>query len=124
MSKCRFGLSRDQGTFALPTFGLQNTSLQSARQKSRVNFPGQASGGATSDSSSSKDATDEDDEDDELSNCGKEAEERTRQECRKSGKYRTIDGSCNNPKHPQWGQANTAFQRILAPEYEDGESDP
>ena len=35
-------------------------------------------------------------------------------------KYRSIDGSCNNLEHLQWGQANTAFQRLLPPDYEDG----
>ena len=35
-------------------------------------------------------------------------------------KYRTIDGSCNNLEHLQWGQANTAFQRLLPSDYEDG----
>ena len=35
-------------------------------------------------------------------------------------KYRTIDGSCNNLEHLQWGQASTAFQRLLPSDYEDG----
>ena len=64
----------------------------------------------------------DEEEAEELSNCGKEAEEKTREECSQGGmsKFRTIDGSCNNPDHPHWGQASTAFQRVLAPEYEDG----
>ena len=35
-------------------------------------------------------------------------------------KYRTIDGTCNNPLHPTWGAANTPFQRLILPQYEDG----
>lgn len=35
-------------------------------------------------------------------------------------KYRTIDGSCNNPFQPTWGAANTPFQRLILPQYEDG----
>lgn len=34
--------------------------------------------------------------------------------------YRTIDGSCNNPFHLTWGAANTPFQRLILPQYEDG----
>ncbi|XP_046736291.1 uncharacterized protein LOC124405448 [Diprion similis] len=34
--------------------------------------------------------------------------------------YRTFDGSCNNQEHPTWGQANTAFARVLPPRYSDG----
>ena len=37
-----------------------------------------------------------------------------------NAKYRTIDGSCNNLEHLQWGQASTAFQRLLPSDYEDG----
>lgn len=34
-------------------------------------------------------------------------------------KYRTIDGSCNNQQHTDWGKAFTAYNRLLVPEYED-----
>ena len=34
--------------------------------------------------------------------------------------YRTYEGVCNNLDRPQWGAANTPFQRLLEPEYEDG----
>jgi len=35
--------------------------------------------------------------------------------------YRTIDGSCNNLRNSMWGQAKTLLERILPPQYEDGE---
>ena len=34
--------------------------------------------------------------------------------------WRTANGTCNNLDNPLWGAANTAFQRILLPEYSDG----
>lgn len=41
--------------------------------------------------------------------------------CRPASKrYRTADGTCNNPKKPWWGSANTPQQRFLPPKYEDG----
>ncbi|KAG8038033.1 hypothetical protein G9C98_006358 [Cotesia typhae] len=39
-------------------------------------------------------------------------------------KYRSIDGSCNNLKHPTWGSSYTGFRRILQPIYENGFSQP
>ncbi|KAM3968773.1 LOW QUALITY PROTEIN: peroxidasin [Aphomia sociella] len=40
------------------------------------------------------------------------------------GKYRSIDGSCNNFAHPMWGASLTGFRRILYPTYENGFSQP
>lgn len=37
-----------------------------------------------------------------------------------NSKYRTLDGSCNNLKYPQWGAANTRYGRLVAPRYADG----
>ncbi|XP_029163989.1 peroxidasin homolog [Nylanderia fulva] len=39
-------------------------------------------------------------------------------------KYRTIDGSCNNLRHPTWGSSHTGFRRVLQPIYENGFSTP
>ena len=39
-------------------------------------------------------------------------------------KYRTIDGSCNNPFHPTLGAAFTPFRRLLDAAYEDGICQP
>jgi len=39
-------------------------------------------------------------------------------------KYRTIDGICNNLRHPTWGSSYTGFRRILQPIYENGFSTP
>ncbi|XP_046655262.1 chorion peroxidase-like [Daphnia pulicaria] len=37
--------------------------------------------------------------------------------------YRTFDGSCNNLNNPRYGQANTIYQRLIAPaNYADGVS--
>lgn len=40
-------------------------------------------------------------------------------ECGNS-KYRTIDGTCNNIRHPNWGAYGTSMQRISEPFYADG----
>ncbi|EZA59624.1 hypothetical protein DMN91_005421 [Ooceraea biroi] len=39
-------------------------------------------------------------------------------------KYRTVDGNCNNLRHPTWGSSHTGFRRILQPIYENGFSTP
>ncbi|KAG7189813.1 hypothetical protein KM043_017473 [Ampulex compressa] len=39
-------------------------------------------------------------------------------------KYRSIDGSCNNMRHPTWGSSYTGFRRVLQPIYENGFSMP
>ena len=44
--------------------------------------------------------------------------------CVKDAKYRTVDGTCNNKDHPEWGQSNIQLQRLLPPEYEDGVESP
>lgn len=43
---------------------------------------------------------------------------------RSAGRYRTIDGTCNNPAHPLWGRSLTPFARLLAPAYADGLNQP
>jgi len=44
--------------------------------------------------------------------------------CIKNAKYRTLDGSCNNEENVIWGRSNTALQRLLPSEYEDGLETP
>uniref|UniRef100_A0A4Y0BLU1 Peroxidasin n=1 Tax=Anopheles funestus TaxID=62324 RepID=A0A4Y0BLU1_ANOFN len=39
-------------------------------------------------------------------------------------KYRSLDGTCNNYKHPAWGSSLTGFQRLLPPLYENGFNSP
>ena len=36
-------------------------------------------------------------------------------------RYRTLDGTCNNPDQPRWGAANTPYLRLLPAWYADGE---
>ena len=38
-------------------------------------------------------------------------------------KYRTFDGSCNNPRNSNYGRTGTPFQRILLPDYAKGTLD-
>src|SRR5687768_2127072 len=44
--------------------------------------------------------------------------------CNPRWPYRTNDGSCNNEKHPDFGKAGTAFQRVLENKYTDGVNSP
>ncbi|CAG9579728.1 unnamed protein product [Danaus chrysippus] len=41
-----------------------------------------------------------------------------------SSRYRTFDGSCNNPVRSSWGQALTGYKRLLHPRYQDGIEEP
>ncbi|XP_050297990.1 uncharacterized protein LOC126737238 [Anthonomus grandis grandis] len=52
--------------------------------------------------------------------CGEEAEDVP---CPPS-KYRSIDGECNNVRHPSWGTRGMPFLRMLKAEYADGKSQP
>jgi len=40
--------------------------------------------------------------------------------CDPLNQYRNADASCNNIDNPLWGASNTAFQRLLLPQYSDG----
>lgn len=40
------------------------------------------------------------------------------------GNVRTLDGSCNNINHPNWGKANTQYLRVGKAHYEDGIEEP
>ncbi|PIK36697.1 ovoperoxidase [Apostichopus japonicus] len=42
----------------------------------------------------------------------------------KCGKYRSIDGQCNNIKHPNWGKAGYPYRRLLPAKYNDRVSQP
>nr|XP_018902400.1 PREDICTED: peroxidasin homolog [Bemisia tabaci] len=35
-----------------------------------------------------------------------------------SNKYRSVDGTCNNVRHPDWGASNTPFLRLLPYKYD------
>lgn len=37
-----------------------------------------------------------------------------------SSRYRSFDGSCNNPVRSSWGQGLTGYKRLLHPRYADG----
>ncbi|CAD7077890.1 unnamed protein product [Hermetia illucens] len=37
-------------------------------------------------------------------------------------RYRTMDGSCNNPRYPTLGMAGTTYNRLLPAKYSDGKS--
>ncbi|XP_046387846.1 uncharacterized protein LOC124157292 [Ischnura elegans] len=39
-------------------------------------------------------------------------------------RYRTMDGSCNNLVHPDWGVAMRPLRRVIPPDYSDGVSAP
>jgi peroxidase len=44
-------------------------------------------------------------------------------ECR-PGKYRRVDGLCNNLENPTWGATMTPFQRLIGPLYSDSINQP
>ncbi|XP_067682800.1 peroxidase-like isoform X2 [Haliotis asinina] len=44
--------------------------------------------------------------------------------CNITGKFRTADGSCNNIRHPDWGQSFIPMRRFLSSQYGDGISLP
>ena len=43
--------------------------------------------------------------------------------CDRAARYRTMDGTCNNLREPNYGRTGTPFQRILLPEYAKGSVD-
>lgn len=46
-------------------------------------------------------------------------------ECDAQSKYRSVDGTCNNLRNPNWGSTNMPSVRLLPPAYEgDGTDDP
>lgn len=75
----QFKLSKEQGGFALPQFGIQNTVIQDTCPEEPI--------------------------------CP-------------DTKYRVMNATCNNRRNKSWGQAETAFQRILPPAYDDGLNAP
>jgi hypothetical protein len=46
----------------------------------------------------------------------------TQENCDKANKsaYRSVDGSCNNVNHPDWGAAITPQPRYQPAQYDDG----
>ena len=44
--------------------------------------------------------------------------------CNPSSTFRSMDGSCNNLKHPLWGRAMTPLRRALEPDYCDSKWTP
>ena len=44
--------------------------------------------------------------------------------CDPYSRFPTVDGSCNNLKHPHWGSAFSCFTRLLPAAYSDGLSAP
>ena len=45
-------------------------------------------------------------------------------DCSNQKIYRTADGTCNNRNNPTYGAANTPYERLILPQYEDGISTP
>ncbi|XP_021347800.1 myeloperoxidase-like [Mizuhopecten yessoensis] len=45
-------------------------------------------------------------------------------DCSDASDYRTINGECNNEKHPHWGAAGTSQIRLLPAAYDDGVNAP
>ena len=43
--------------------------------------------------------------------------------CNRNDKFRSVDGSCNNLREPNFGRTGTPYQRILLPEYAAGSLD-
>lgn len=44
--------------------------------------------------------------------------------CNKFHKYRSFNGTCNNLKYPNYGEAYSQFRRLIPPDYSDGISSP
>ena len=86
----RFGLSKDQGRFALPQFATAETTLI-LKQTDEESDCANTEAGPPSCNSNFRNMV-----------------------------YRSEDGTCNNLKQPLWGRANVALTRLLAPDYEDG----
>lgn len=41
-------------------------------------------------------------------------------QCKTESGYRSVDGACNNIENSSWGKSNTAYKRLLKPDYDDG----